>query len=141
MPNVFRGKAQVSGTDAVGNFDIIVYPVNETQRLTHEFEEDIVQDNTGSDMAWRSRNEKILGEIGVFFVADTVAHSKTGAAFFAPYAIMTVSNCAVAAWNTTWQLVSGSDIDQKNTDIARGHFRWRRYVDATQNTLAAAVPA
>jgi len=141
MPNVFRGKAQVSGTDANGDFDIIVYPYNESQDMTHEFEEDVIQDPTGSDMAWRSRNEKIMGDIGVFFVGDTVAHAKTGAAFFAPYAIMTVTNCAVAAWNTTWQYVSGSTINQKNNDTARGHLRFRRYVDATQNTLAATTPS
>jgi hypothetical protein len=143
MPNIFRGKAQVSGTVFVA--DVILYPWPESMDLNHEFQEDIIHDTSGGDAAWRSRNEMITGELGMVFVdqssSSTAAHAAAGAAFFAPYAILTISTCAVVAWNTTWQVVSGASINQKNTDTAKGKFRLRRYVDSTQNTLAATIPS
>lgn len=129
----------MSGTVFAG--DVILYPTPETMKANHEFEEDVVQDVVGQDTAWRSRNERIMGDLGMVLVGDTFAHAAAGAAFFAPYAIITISTCACVLWNTTWQVISGSDISQQNTGTGKYNLKLRRYVDSTQNTLAAAIPA
>ena len=142
MPQTFRGKAQVTGTAFACN--VILYPWPETIRSTHEFEEDKIQNTIGDDYSWRARNEMIMGDLGMIFVdqsvSSTKANAQAGMAYFAPYAILTISGCDAAVYNTTWQVVSGSTMDQKNTDPAKGTFRIRRYTDAAQNALAATTP-
>lgn len=142
MANVFRGKAQVSGTKFL--CDVILYPIAQSMKLTQNFEEDIVQDEQGADYAWRARNEKYEGDLGMILIdkssTSLAANAKTGAAFLAPYAVLTISTCDVVAWNTTYQLVSGSDIDLQNTQTGKMSFKLRRYADSTQNTLAATTP-
>ena len=149
MPQTFRGKAQIAGllsTDGTGIvFDVILYPMPQSMKLSQEFDEDVTQNDIGDDCAWRARNEKYMGDVGMKLMdkgaTSTLAHAKTGAAFLSPYAIVTISNAAVAAWNTTWQVVSGGGIDQDNVKIGDISFRLRRYADSTQNTLAATTPS
>lgn len=149
MPQTFRGKAQIAGLLSLNGttpmlFDVILYPMPQSMKLSQEFDEDIVQDELGDDCAWRARNEKYMGDVSMKLmdksVTSTLANAKTGAAFFSPYQIVTISNVAVAAWNTTWQIISGGGIDQDNTKVGDITFRLRRYANATQNTLAATIP-
>jgi hypothetical protein len=148
MPQSFRGKAQVAGllsSDGTAIvFDVILYPMPQSMKLSQEFDEDITQNEIGDDCGWRARNEKFMGDVGMKLMdksaTSLIANAKTGAAFHAPYAIITITKSAVAAWNTTWQNISGGGIDQDNVKIGDINFRLRRYSDATQNTLAATTP-
>lgn len=143
MANTFRGKAQVVGT--AFTCDVILYPIAKSLKATQNWEEDAVQDEQGNDTAWRARNEKIEGEVGMILIdksavgSTTAAHAKAGGAFLAPLAILTISTCDHAIWNTTWQLVSGSDI-ANDEGTGKMNYKLRRYVDSTQNTLAASTP-
>lgn len=136
--------AQVSGCPAT--FDVILYPVQQSMKMTHEFEEEIVKDALGQDASWRAQNEKLAGDIEMKLVditapsGSTEAHAATGAAFLAPLAIVTISGATVTTWNTTWQIMPNSSIDLKNDATGGISFRLRRYVDSTQNTLAGTTP-
>lgn len=150
MPQTSRGKATISGLLSANGttpivFDVILYPMPQSMKVQQEFDEEIVQDEIGDDCAWRARNEKYTGDVSMKLMdkgaVSTLANAKTGAAFKSPYTIITISNAAVAAWNTTWQIVSGGGIDQDNVKVGDITFRLRRYADPTQNTLAATIPS
>ena len=134
-----RGKAQVFGIP--GDFDVILYPVQQSAKLNHNFKEEIVADPLNQDCAWNATNEHIMGDVMMKLLGDTQAHAVAGGAFLAPLAVVTLSGFDLAVYNTTWEIVPGSDIDQKNTSVGDITFKLRRYVDATQNTLAAATPS
>ncbi len=134
-----RGKAQVFGIP--GAFDVILYPVQQSFKQNHNFTEEIVKDALGQDSAWAAYNEHIMGDVAMKLIGDTQAHAVAGGAFLAPLAVVTLSGFDLAVLNTTWEIVSGSDIDQTNTKQGDITFKLRRYVDATQNTLAAATPS
>ena len=148
MPQTFRGKAQIAGllsSDGTAIvFDVILYPLPQSMKLSQEFDEDITQSEIGDDCAWRARNEKYMGDVSMKLMdktnTSTIANAKTGAAFLSPYTVVTITKSAITAWNTTWQVISGGGIDQDNMKIGDISFRLRRYSDATQNTLAATTP-
>ncbi len=147
MANTFLGKAQVAGVSGTLTISAaVLYALKESMEVTHEFSEDIIQDEQGNDAAWRAFNEKHMGDIGMRLVhtgtsgTSTFANAKLLAALQVPYAVVTISACDIAAWNTTWQVVSGGKIGLKNTTAGDMGFKLRRYVDATQNTLAATTP-
>ena len=143
MPQVFRGKAQVSGLAM--SIDVILYPSPHDASMDHQFGLDAVQDQNGDDCAWRTRNEMIDGDITCHLIdrtgSPTIAHAKAGAAFLAPLAVVTISSSDVTAWNTTWTVVPGSKIDLKNEGTGSIAFKLRRYVDSTQNALLATTPS
>jgi hypothetical protein len=146
MANTFRGKAQVAGiTGTLTIAAAVLYALKENMRMSHNFEEDIIKDEQGNDAAWRAFNEKFEGDIGMRLVhtgtPSSFANAKALAAAATPYAIITITDCDIAAWNTTWQVISGSDIGLTNTTAGSMSFKLRRYVDATQNALAATIPA
>ena len=136
---VSRGKATVNGVAAT--FDVILYPIQQSMKATHQFSQEEAKDALGQDTAWIARNEMIEGDVAMKLLGDTVAHATAGAAFLAPLAVVTISGCTVAAWNTTWIVQPGSDIDTGNTKIGDIAFKLRRYVDGTQNTLYATTPS
>lgn len=138
MPRTFRGKAQVSG--CAMTIDVIIYPVRQTAKLSQDFEEEIIKNDIGDDAAWRAWNEKYMGDLECALLGDTAANAAIGAAFQAPLAIVTITGCAVTAWNTTHQVISGGSVDLANDKTGRSSFKLRRYADATQNTLAATIP-
>jgi hypothetical protein len=148
MPQTFRGKAQIAGllsSDGTAvTFDVILYPMPQSMKLSQEFDEDITASEIGDDCAWRARNEKYTGDLGMKLMdksaTSLIANARTGAAFLAPYAIVTITKSSVSAWNSTYQNVSGGSIDQDNMKIGDISFRLRRYADSTQNTLAATTP-
>jgi hypothetical protein len=141
MAQTFRGRAQVEGvTNAI---DVILKKTMQSMKLTQTFDEEINKDEHGNDCAWKANNEKYEGDISLKLMStgtDTRAQVATAAAFLAPYAVVTISTCEVTAWNTTYQVISGNDIDLGNTKVGDITFKLRRYADSTQNTLAATTP-
>jgi hypothetical protein len=134
-----RGVAQVTGCPI--SFDVIVYPYPQSVKASHEFELEKVADVQGQECGWWTRNESINGDIAMKLVGDTSAHAQAAAAFLAPLAVVTISACQVSLWNTTWVLVNGSDIDIANTKVGDMTFKFKRFVDPTQNALFATTPA
>ncbi len=134
-----RGKAVVEGFDIT--FDVVLYPVQQTGKMTQNFEEEIIKDPHGFDVSWLARNEHEMFDIGLKLLGDTHAHALAGAAFLAPLAVVTVSGAAVSLLNTTYQVVSGGDIDLGNTKVGDFNLKLRKYADSTQNTLAATTPS
>lgn len=145
MANTFRGKAQVAGVSGTLTIAaVVLYALKESMQATHNFEEDIIKDEQGNDAAWRAFNERYEADIGMRLVhtnpTSTFAGAEALAAFQDPYAIVTISDCDIAEWNTTWQTVSGGGIGLTNTTAGTMTFKLRRYVESVQNTLAATVP-
>jgi len=146
MANTFRGKAQVAGVSGdMTVAAVALYPLKESMRFTHNFEEDIIKDEQGNDTSWRGFNEKFDGDVGMRLVMtgdpSTFAAAKALAANLTPYAIVTITNCDIAAWNTSYQVVPGSDIGLTNTTAGTMSWKLRRYVDSAQNTLATTIPS
>lgn len=140
MANVFAGKAQVSGSVATLTVASVgLFPWQESMKLASEFEMDVIQDPSGGDGAWRTRNEKYVGDLGMIFVdqssTSTLAHAEAGAAILAPLTQVVITGCQVAAWNATWCIISGNTIDLINTGTGKGVFRLQRYTDSAQQTL------
>lgn len=144
MANTFRGKAQVAGVSGTFTAPAAFYPLKESMRFSHAFEEDIIKDEQGNDAAWRAFNEKFEGDIGMRLVvtsgSNTFAAAEALAAQLTPYQIVTITGCDIAAWNTSYQVVSGSDIGLTNTTAGSMSWKLRRYVDTTQNALAVSTP-
>jgi hypothetical protein len=146
MANTFRGKAQVAGVSGTLTIAaVVLYALKENMKASHAFDEDIIKDEQGNDASWRAFNEKYDADIMMRLVhtnpTSTVAGAKALAAFQDPYAIVTISDCDLTEWNTTWQIVSGGEIGLTNTTAGTMSFKLRRYVDSTQNTLAATTPS
>lgn len=133
-----RGKAAVEGV--VGTFTVILYPLQQSLKVSHDFEEETVKDAHGFDAAWLARNEKYHLDIGMKLVGDTVAHAKAGAAFSTPYTKITISGADVAVLNGDWHIVSGADIDLGNTKVGDINFKLRQYTNTDQNTAATTTP-
>jgi hypothetical protein len=141
MANTFRGYAQIAGVSGVFTAPAAFYPLKESMKFSHAFEEDIIKDEQGNDAAWRAYNEKYEGDIGMRLVvtapgAQTTVAAAALAAQLTPYQIVTISGCAIAAWNTSYQVVSGSDIGLTNTTAGSMSWKLRRYADSAQNVLA-----
>jgi hypothetical protein len=134
-----RGKACVEGIP--GTIDLVVYPVKQTGKMVANFEEEVVKDEDGFDVAWVARNLHFLNDFAFKLLGDTQAHAIAGGAFIAPYATVTFSGFDLAAFNGTYQNISGQDIDLANTKVGDMSIKLRRYDDATQNTLSQTVPA
>lgn len=135
----FRGKAQVAG--AVATIDVLLYPVQQSMKLTHQFEMEKIKDADGQYASARSQNEMVDFDLEMKLLGDTLAHAKAGAAFLAPMATVTLSACDVAQYNGAWIYMPNASITAKND--ATGDMSWRleRYVDATQNTLMTTTPS
>ena len=136
---VKRGKASIEGV--VGTFDVILYPVAQSIKLTQNFNEEIVQDIHGFDAAWLARNEHNTYDLGMKILGDTAAHAATGGAFLAPYATVTITASDLTVLNGAYQLVNGSEIDLGNTKVGDISFKLRKYADSTQNTSATSTPS
>lgn len=134
-----RGKASVEGVAAT--FDVILYPEQQSAKMTRNAEEEIIKDRHGFDTAWLFRNEHYTGDWSMKILGDTVAHAKTGAAFLALGSKVTISAADVPALNGDWQVMPGDDIDLGNTKVGDITFKLRKYADATQNALALTTPA
>jgi hypothetical protein len=146
MANTFRGYAQVAGVSgSLTVAAVALYPLKESMKFTHNFEEDIIKDEQGNDAAWRAFNEKYEGDLAMRLVMtgspSTFANAKALAAALTPYAIVAISGCDIAAWNTSYQVITGSDIGLTNNTAGSMSWKLRRYADSTQNTLAVSTPS
>jgi hypothetical protein len=133
-----RGKANVDGI--VGAIDLIVYPVAQSGKMTMNFHEEIIQDNRGFDAAWLARNTHYLNDFAFKLLADTAAHAVAGGVFIAPLATVVLSGFDLAAFNGSYQNISGQEIDLGNTKVGDMNTKFRRYDDATQATASITTP-
>ena len=144
MANTFRGYAQVAGVSGTFSAPAAFYPLKESMKFTQNFDEDIIKDEQGNDAAWRAFNEKFEGDIAMRLVVtapgtQSSAAAKALAALLTPYQIVTLTGCDIAAWNTSYQVVSGSDIGLTNTTAGNMTWKLRRYANSAQNILATTV--
>lgn len=133
-----RGKAAIEGI--VGTFTAIIYPIVQSGKLTSNWDEEVVKDNLGFDVAWRARNLHYLSDFGFKLLADTAANAATGSVLLAPYATVTLSSFDATSFNGTYQNISGGEIDLGNTKVGDLSVKLRRYDDATQAALSVATP-
>lgn len=123
---------------------VAVSPVKEAMDFTHEFDEDIIKDDTGNDTAWRAFNEKYTGDLKLRLVItddpNTFTRAKALAAVLTPYAVLTITDCDIASWNTSYQVIPGGTVGLTNTTAGNMSWKVRRYVDSDQNTLATTTP-
>jgi len=135
----FRGKAQVAGF--AGTIDVVVYPVQQSGKLTHKFEMEKIKDADGQFASARTQNEMVDFDLEMKLVGDTAAHAATGAAFLAPQASVTLSAFTVAQYNGVWIYAPDSSMSLKNDSAGDMSYRLEKYVDATQNTLMTTTPS
>jgi hypothetical protein len=134
-----RGKANVDGI--AGSIDLVVYPVAQSGKIQQQWDEEIVRDTNGFAAAWLARDEHRLNDFAFKLLGDTAAHAKTGGAFIAALATVTLTGFDLAEFNGTYQNVSGGEIDLGNTKVGDFSTKFRRYADATQNTLSQTTPS
>ena|SRR5664279_4120000 len=134
-----RGKAAVSGL--AGAFDVIVYPEPQTGDATLNFDSEVVKDRLGNDCAERGRNPHIITSFKMKLLGDSLASAKTGAAFMAPLAIVTLSAFDLADWNGAYSVQSGEKNSLVNTAIGDKDITLKRYTDPTQNALMTSIPS
>lgn len=135
---VVKGKAVLEGIAMT--FDVILYPLPQTAKMTQNWDEELIKDQHGYTNVWLARDEHHLLDLGMKIIGDTHAHALSGAAFLSPLSTVTISGADPASWNTTYQLVNGGDIDLANTKVGDITFKLRKYADATQNGLAVTTP-
>ena len=148
---VQRGKGLVAGV--AGTFDVIVYPIQQKLDFTQEWDEEMLKDVNGFTMALVGRDEKIVGNVGLKFVADTNEDAQTpmsattgvlsnfGQPVLSVYQNITLSTFKFAAINGVWQNISGSKFDLENTKVADGDYKIRAWADTTQRTLMTTTPS
>lgn len=141
MANTFRGKAQISGVSGTVTVSAVAWTLlKESVKLTNTFDEDIIKDETANDAAWRASNEKDEGDIGLRLVdtgtPSTQANIELFTAALTPYATIVLSGFKPAAFNGSFQNVSGRDLSLTNTTAGSGSLKLRKYTDATQQTLS-----
>lgn len=154
---VVRGKAVVEGI--AGSFDAILYSLPQTGKITQNFDEEIIKDQHGYDLAWVFRNEHVTGDFGLKVIGDTHAHalipatvvaagagtagsaiSSAGQPFITPGSQITFTGFDLSVFNGVFQVLSGGDIDIANTKVADLAVKVRKYADSGQQTLAATIP-
>jgi hypothetical protein len=134
-----RGKASVEGIP--GAFDVIVYPVKQTGKLTHQWEEEKIGDEHAADVAILARNEHMLADFGMKILGDTQAHAVAGAALLSPLATVTLSGFDLAAYNGKFQYVGGAELDLNSSQVGSFNIKLRRWADGTQNDLLTSTPS
>lgn len=134
-----RGLAAVSGI--AGTFDIIIQPVAQSGNVNQNWEEEVIKDVNGFDTAWLARNAHYMADFKFKALGDNAADAAAGLAFIAPLGTITLSGFDAAAFNSTWQNVSGASIDLNNTSVADFATKFRLYADPTQAALSVTTPA
>lgn len=159
---VFRGKAAIEGV--AGAFDAILFSVQQTVKMTHNYEEEIIKDVHGYDAAWLARNEHATLDCTLKLLGDTFADaaipatvvlavgavggaaiSTIGQPFLNPLSSVKLSGFAIGGTTTgingTWTILSGFDCDLSNTKVGDLTLKLRKYADPTQNTAATSTPS
>jgi len=133
-----RGKATIAGI--TGTIDVVVYPVLQSAKANHSFEEEKVADNNGSYVAWLARNEEVQGDFEMRLIGDSTANASLGTAFLSPLQIITLHDFLATPFNGIYQYVGGS-VDLKSNEVGSKALKLRRYVDSGQNILATTTPS
>jgi hypothetical protein len=143
MANTFRGKAQISGVSGTVTVAAVAWKLlKEGSRISRGFEEDIIKDETGNDSAWKASNVKDEGDIGFRLVDTSTPTTEANIETFCtnllgnPYATIVLSGFKPAAFNGSYQAISGQEMSLSNTTAGSGSMKLRKYVDATQQTLS-----
>jgi hypothetical protein len=144
--NTYRGKAQISGVSGTVTVAAAAWNLlKESAQISRNFEEDIIKDETAGDCAWRASNQKDEGTIGFRLVDTGTPTTQANIETFcsnlldAPYATIVLSGFKPAAFNGSYQAVSGQDLNLSNTTAGSGSIKLRKYVDSTQQTLSTTV--
>lgn len=151
---VIRGKAAIEGI--AGTFDAILYALQQTGKMTNNFEEEIIKDVHGYDAVWLARNEHVTLDISLKLVGDTAAHaaipattiagpptatvSNIGQPFLTPFSAVTLSGFPISGFNGVFQVVSGFDVDLANTKVGDLNIKLRAYANADQRTASTTTP-
>lgn len=140
---VFRGRAQVEGTN--NTIDVILHKTMRTMGVSQSFDEVINQDEHGNDVAWKAQNEKREVDLDMYLMANaaniTMANVAANAAFLAPYAIVTLSNCVISDMNGAYQLMPGASLSLEQAATGKAAFKLRKYADSAQNNIAVTTPS
>lgn len=146
MANTFRGKAQISGVSGTVTVAAAAWNLlKESAQISRTFEEDIIKDEAAEDCAWRASNQKDEGTIGFRLVDTGTPTTQANIETFCtnllstPYATIVLSGFKPAAFNGSYQAVSGQDLSLANTTAGTGSIKLRKYVDSTQQTLSTTV--
>jgi hypothetical protein len=143
MANTYRGKAQISGVNGTVTVAAAAWRLlKESSGITRNFEEDIIKDENNGDCAWKASNVLDEGEIGFRLLDTGSPTSEANIETFCsnlldnPYATVTLSGFKPAAFNGSYQAISGQNLNLSNTTAGSGTLRLRKYVDSTQQTLS-----
>ena len=146
MSNTFRGKAQISGVNGTVTVAAAAWKLlKESAKISRTFDEDIIKDENASDCAWRASNQKDEGDIGFRLVDAGTPTSQANIEAFCnallanPYATIVFTLFTPAAFNGSYQAVSGQDLSLSNTTAGSGSMKLRKYVDGAQQTLSTTV--
>ena len=143
-----RGTATIEGIP--GSFDVIVW-LPQTGKFSDNTEEEVIKDQHGFDLAWLARNQHIMSDVAMKVCGITSGTSTAQLAAqvwpLAPLTIVTLSGFTYATdpdnnggLNGTYQYLSGGDLSLNNDKVNDATFKLRKYVDPTQNMLAATTP-
>lgn len=136
---VKRGKASVEGIP--GSIDVVVYPVQQSGKMTQNYEEEKVMDVHGFAAAWLARDEHFLLDFGFKLLGDTQAHAIAGGAFLGPLAVVILTGFDLAAFNGSYQNISGDEIDLSNVGVGTLAKKLRRYSNVDQAAASIATPS
>jgi hypothetical protein len=162
---VFRGYMGLEGT--AGTYDVLaanIAPFNQSGKVTQHWEDEIIKDNHGYDMAWLMRNENAQVEVDVYLlskstggaaataVASPVAVVAPGAAagaalsnllmpFLTPGSVVNLSGFAVTGFNGTYRLLAGAEASITNTGLAKYNLKLLKYANSDQQLGIAIIPA
>lgn len=147
-----RGDFAIEGTAIT--IAALLYCIPQDNSYTQNFKEELIEDVHGYDATWLYRNEHGMFDIGVKCVAPTSAEaiaqatatggaliSGLGQPLFAPGTTIVTSGALFACFNTTFQLVSGSDVKMKNNETAVTVYKWRTYANNNQLAAIATIPS
>lgn len=164
LPVVFRGYATVEGT--AGTFDAVISnatALNQTVSITQQWEEEVIKDNHGYDIAWLMRNEHATMDIDLMLMATTAAIAAVpvqavapsagvtagtvisalntgGAPFFAAGSQIHFTGFTMAAFNGYFRVLSGCDAKLTNSGAAKYTLKLLKYAGADQQTAFATIP-
>ena len=143
-----KGVATIEGIPGV--FDVIIW-LPQTGKFADNFEEETIKDQHGFDTAWLGRNQHIMGDIGMKIagIASGVTSANLTAQIW-PLQMLTIVTLsgfnygtdadAGGGLNGTWQYLPGADLNLDFSKVNEATFKLRKYVDPTQNSLAATTP-
>lgn len=146
-----KGVATIEGIP--GSFDVIVW-LPQTGKFNDNFEDELIKDQHGFDIAELARNQHIMGDIAMKIAGVSSASPSTAAQLaaqvwpLAPLTTVTLSgfvfatdNAGGGGLNGQWTYQSGADLSLNFDKVADATFKLKKYVDPTQNLLMNTTPS